>query len=89
MCSTLPWSTFLSTFCLPQSILPPIPPRPTERGKRDVYYDKQVGKVVTVLNCMLKGSWGEGGSGGIRKKLKSEYAAYLESKYRGNDGSSI
>jgi len=28
-------------------------------------------------------------SGGIRKKLKSEYAAYLESKYRRNDGSSI
>jgi len=48
-----------------------------ERGKRDVYYDKQVGKAVTVLNCMLKGSWGEGGSRGIRKKLKSEYAAYL------------
>jgi len=22
---------------------------------------------VTVLNCMLKDSWGEGGSGGIRK----------------------
>ena len=60
-----------------------------ERDKRDVYYDKQVGKVVTVLNCMLKGSWGEGGSGGVRKKLKSEYAAYLESKYRRNDGSSI
>jgi len=60
-----------------------------ERGKRDVYYDKQVGKAVTVLNCMLKGSWGEGGSRGIRKKLKSEYAAYLESKYRRNDGSSI
>jgi len=38
---------------------------------------------------MLKGSWGEGESGGIRKKLKSEYAAYLESKYRRNDGSSI
>jgi len=27
-----------------------------ERGKRDVYCDKQVGKAVTVLNCMLKGS---------------------------------
>ena len=25
---------------------------------------------MTVLNCMLKGSWGEGGSGGIKKKLK-------------------
>ena len=45
--------------------------------------------MVTVLNCVLKGSWGEGGSGDIRKKLKSEYAAYLESKYRRNDGSSI
>ena len=31
----------------------------------------------------------EGGSGGIRKKLKSEYAAYLESRYRRNDGNSI
>jgi len=60
-----------------------------ERGKRDVYCDKQVGKAVTVLNCMLKGLWGEGGSGGIRKKLKNEYTAYLESKYRKNDGSSI
>ena len=29
----------------------------SERGKRDVYYDKQVEKAVTVLNCMLKGSW--------------------------------
>ena len=62
---------------------------PTERGKRDVYCDKQIGKAVTALNCMLKGSWGEVGSGGIRKKLKSEYAAYLESKYRRNDRSSI
>jgi len=44
---------------------------------------------VTVLNYVLKGSWREGGSRGIRKKLKSEYAAYLESKYRKNDGSSI
>jgi len=60
-----------------------------ERGKKDVYCDKQLGKAVTALNCMLKGSWGEVGSGGIRKKLKSEYAAYLESKYRRNDGSSI
>ena len=41
-----------------------------ERGKRDVYYDKQVGKAVTVLNCILKGSWKEGESGSIRKKLK-------------------
>jgi len=61
----------------------------SERGKREVYCDKQVGKAVTVLNCMLKGSWEEGGSGGIRKKLKSEYIAYLESKYRRNDESSI
>jgi len=60
-----------------------------KRGKRDINYDKQIEKAVTVLNCMLKGSWEEGGSGGIRKKLKSEYAAYLESKYRRNDGSSI
>jgi len=60
-----------------------------ERGKREVYCDKQVGKAVTVLNCMLKGLWGEGESRGIRKKLKSEYAAYLESKYRRNDRSSI
>jgi len=59
------------------------------RGKRDVYCDKQIGKAVTALNCVLKGSWGEVGSRGIRKKLKSEYAAYLESKYRRNDGSSI
>ena len=44
---------------------------------------------MTVPNCVLKSSWGEGGSGGIRKKLKSEYAAYLESKFRKNDGSSI
>ena len=60
-----------------------------ERGKRDFDCDKQVERVVTAPNCMLKGSWGEGGSGGIRKKLKSEYAAYLESKFRRNDGSSI
>jgi len=38
---------------------------------------------------MLKGSWGEGGSRGIKKKLKSKYTAYLESKYRRNDGGSI
>jgi len=60
-----------------------------ERGKRDVYCDKQIGKAVKALNCVLKGSWGEVGSRGIRKKLKSEYAAYLESKYRRNDRSSI
>ena len=34
----------------------------SERDKRDVYCDKQAKKVVTVLNCMLKGSWEEGGS---------------------------
>jgi len=44
---------------------------------------------VTVLNYVLKSSWEEVGSRGIRKKLKSEYAAYLESKYRRNNGSSI
>jgi len=60
-----------------------------ERGKRDFDCDKQVEKVVTAPNYVLKGSWGEGGSGGIRKKLKSEYAAYLEPKFRRNDGSSI
>jgi len=38
---------------------------------------------------MLKGLWEEGGNGGIRKKLKSEYIAYLESKYERNDRSSI
>jgi len=60
-----------------------------ERNKRDVYCDKQIGKAVTALNCVLKSSWEEVGSGDIRKKLKSEYTAYLESKYRRNDGSSI
>jgi len=67
----------------------PLPLWATERGKRDVYCDKQIEKAVTALNCMLKGSWGEGGSEGIRKKLKSEYAAYLESNFRRNDRSSI
>jgi len=62
---------------------------PDKRDKRDVYCDKQIGKAVTALNCVLKGLWGEVGSGGIKKKLKSEYAAYLESKYRRNDRSSI
>jgi len=38
---------------------------------------------------MLKGLWGERGSGGIRKKLKSEYIAYLESKFRRNNRGSI
>ena len=60
-----------------------------ERGKRDVDCDKQVEKAVTAPNCVLKGSWGEGGSGGIRKKLKSEYTAYLESNFKRNDGNSI
>jgi len=60
-----------------------------ERDKRDIDCDKQIEKAVTVPNCVLKSSWGERGSGGIRKKLKSEYVAYLESNYRRNDGSSI
>jgi len=60
-----------------------------ERDKRDIDCDKQIEKAVTVPNCVLKGSWGEGGSRSIRKKLKSEYAAYLESNFRRNDGSSI
>ena len=58
-------------------------------SKRDVDCDKQIEKAVTAPNCVLKGSWGEGRSGGIRKKLKSEYAVYLESKFRRNDRSSI
>jgi len=48
-----------------------------KRGKRDVYYDKQIEEAVTVLNCMLKGSWGEEESEDIRRKLKSRSAAYL------------
>jgi len=60
-----------------------------KRGKRDVYCDEQVEKAVTVLNCVLKGSWKEVRSRSIRKKLKSEYAAYLESKFRRNDRGSI
>jgi len=78
-----------STQVIKSSLMCQISRLHAERGKRDVYCDKQVGKVVTVLNCMLKGLWGERGSGGIRKKLKSEYTAYLESKYRRNDGGSI
>jgi len=45
--------------------------------------------MVTVSNCILKGLWRERESGNIRKKLKSKYTAYLESKYRRNDGGSI
>ena len=45
--------------------------------------------MVTVLNHVLKGLWKEVGSGGIRKKLKSKYVAYLESKFRRNDRGSI
>jgi len=67
----------------------PLSAPPMKGGKRDIDCDKQIEKAVTAPNCVLKGLWGEGGSGGIRKKLKSEYAAYLESKYRRNDGSSI
>jgi len=40
---------------------------PAERGKRDVDCNKQIVKVVTAFNCMLKGLWGERRSGGIRK----------------------
>ena len=36
-----------------------------KRDKRDVCCNKQVEEVVTVFNCVLKGSWGEGESGGI------------------------
>ena len=28
----------------------------SERGKKDIYYNKQVEEAVTVLNCILKGS---------------------------------
>jgi len=42
----------------------------SERGKIDVYCDKQVEETVTVLNCVLNSSWREVGSGSIRKKLK-------------------
>jgi len=45
--------------------------------------------VVIVLNCVLKSLWEEEESEGIRKKLKSKYIAYLESKYRRNDRGSI
>ena len=43
-----------------------------ERGKRDIDCDKQIEKAVIAPNCVLKGLWGEGGSGNIRKKLKYE-----------------
>jgi len=74
---------------IPSNLKLPLRWAPDERGKRDFDCDKQVERVAIAPNCVLKGSWREGGSGGIRKKLKSEYAAYLESKYRRNDGSSI
>jgi len=67
-------------------LIVPFSPFSAERGKRDVDCDKQIEKAVTAPNCVLKGSWGEGGSRGIRKKLKSEYTAYLESKYMSYDG---
>jgi len=74
---------------IPSNLKLPSQWAPDKRGKRDVDCDKQIEKAVTAPNCVLKGSWGEGGSGGIRKKLKSEYVAYLESNFRRNDGSSI
>ena len=48
---------------------------PDKRGKRDVYCDKQVKEMVTVLNCMLKSLWGKERNRDIRKKLK--YKAQL------------
>jgi len=48
-----------------------------EKGKKDVYCDKQVEEMMTVLNCVLKGLWEEKGSRDIRKKLKSRSTAYL------------
>jgi len=74
---------------IPSNLKLPLWWAPDERDKRDFDCDKQVEKVITAPNCMLKGLWGEEESRGIRKKLKSEYAAYLESKFRRNDGSSI
>ena len=38
-----------------------------ERDKRDINCDKQIEKAVTAPNCMLKGSWGEGGSGVLER----------------------
>jgi len=58
-------------------LIVPFAPSALKGGKRDVYCDKQIEEAVTVLNCMLKGSWGEGGSGGIKKKLKSGSTTYL------------
>jgi len=41
-----------------------------KRDKKGFNCDKQVERVVTVLNCMLKGLWGEVENRGIKKKLK-------------------
>jgi len=46
-------------------------------AKEDLTMTSKGKKAVTVLNCMPKGLWGEEESGGIRKKLKYESAAYL------------
>jgi len=63
------WALYLSRFSFMLKHI--------KRGKRAVYYDKQVEEVVAILNCVLKGSWGEEESRGIRKKLKSRSATYL------------
>jgi len=44
---------------------------------------------VTVPNCILKGLWEEGGSGGIRKKLKGKAQLICNIKIDGMIGSSI
>jgi len=49
-----------------------------ERGKRGFNHDKQVERVVTVLNHVLKGSWEEGGSGGtVRGPLTHDSGAHI------------
>jgi len=44
---------------------------------------------MIVPNCVLKGSWGEGGSGGIRKKLKGKAQLICNIKIDGIIRSSI
>jgi len=57
--------------------------RKEKKRKRNINNDlavlpsHDIEEAVTVLNYMLKGLWGKGGSRGIRKKLKSRSAAYL------------
>ena len=48
-----------------------------KRGKEGFNCNKQESRAVIVLNCVLKGSWKEGESRDIRKKLKYKSIAYL------------